>query len=108
MLEDTGVKRGKLRHCNPRKDYNASLGQPKMKAEPGRPRESPKRKERDNPRRVPETRTRERANGGRYTWVVIPTAVAIRQRDGTMRRQNEERNEGRRGNMHGSDLIGAG
>jgi hypothetical protein len=29
MLEDIGVKGGKLRHCNPRKDYNASLGQPK-------------------------------------------------------------------------------
>jgi hypothetical protein len=30
MLGDKGSKMGKMRHCNPRKDYCASLGQPEM------------------------------------------------------------------------------
>ena len=50
-----------------------------LKAEPGRPRESSDRRDKDQARSASRKRDRENErNGGRYAWVVIPTAVVTR------------------------------
>ena len=65
-----------------------------LKAEPGRPRESSDRRDKDQARSASRKRDRENErNGGRYAWVVIPTAVvtrlcAISRREGKAKRGN--------------------
>ena len=65
-----------------------------MKAELGRPRESSDRRDKDQARSVSRKRDRENErNGGRYAWVVIPTAVvtrlcAISRHEGKAKRGN--------------------
>ena len=65
-----------------------------LKAELGRPRESSDRRDKDQARSASQKRDREdERNGGRYVWVVIPTAVvtrlcAISWREGKAKRGN--------------------
>ena len=65
-----------------------------LKAEPGRPRESSNRRDKDQAQSVSRKQDRENEwNGGQYVWVVIPTAVvtrlcAILRREGKAKRGN--------------------
>ena len=67
-----------------------------MKAEPGRPRESSDRENEDQARSASRKRDRgNERNGGRYAWVVIPTAVVTRlvQRRGAKAKRKRGGNE---------------
>ena len=67
-----------------------------VKAEPGRPRESSDRENKDQVRSASQKQDRENErNGGRYAWVVIPTAIVTQlvQRRGAKAKQKRGGNE---------------
>ena len=86
-----------------------------LKAEPGRPRESSDRENKDQARSASRKRDRgNERNGGRYAWVVIPTAVVTRlvQRRGAKAKRKKggkrgQGDEGLRTCRIRSELIGS-